>query len=36
MYTYPFDPQLVLKTIFESLDKKPKDQRTFFTWTIIF
>ena len=36
MYTYPFNPQLVTKTYAESHDKKPKDQRNFYTWTVIF
>ena len=36
IYTYPFNPQLVIKTYVENHDKKPKDQRNFYMWTIIF
>ena len=36
MYTYPFNPQLVIKTYEENHDKKPKDQRNFNMWTVIF
>ena len=36
MYTYPFNPKLVIKTLVENHDKKPKDQRNFYMWTIIF
>ena len=35
MYTYPFNPQLVIKAQGESHDKKPKDQRNFYTLTAI-
>ena len=35
MYTYPFNPQLVIKTV-ENNDKKPKDQRNSYMWTVIF
>ena len=34
-YTYPFNPQLVMKTWVESHDKNPKDQRNVCMWTII-
>ena len=36
MYTYSFNPQLVIKTQVENHDKEPKDQRNFYMWTIIF
>ena len=39
MYTYPFNPQLLIKTQVESHDKKPKDQRNIYniyTWSVIF
>ena len=36
MYTYPFNPQLVIKTEVQNHDKKPKDQRNFHMWAIIF
>ena len=39
MYTYPFNPQLLIKTQVESHDKKPKDQRNIYniyTWPIAF
>ena len=36
MYTYPFNPQLLIKTYVESHDKKAKDQRNFHMWTFIF
>ena len=36
MYTYPFHTQLERKTLVESHDDKPKDQRNFYTWTAIF
>ena len=36
VYTYPFNPQLVIKTQVENDDMKPKDQRNFYMWTIIF
>ena len=36
IYTYPFNPQLVIKTYVENHGKKPKDQRNFYTWTITF
>ena len=35
LYTYLFNQQLVMKTWVESHDKKPKDQRNFYMWTII-
>ena len=35
MYTYPFNPQLVIKTN-KNHNKKPKDQRNFYMWTVIF
>ena len=35
LYTYLFNQQLVMKTLVESHDKKPKDQRNFYMWTII-
>ena len=34
VHTYPFNSQLVMK--FEGHDKKPKDQRNFYMWTIFF
>ena len=34
-YTYPFNPQLVMKTWVECQDKNPKDQRNFCMSTII-
>ena len=34
LYTYLFNQQLVMKTLVESHDKKPKDQRNFYMWTI--
>ena len=34
--TFPFNPQLMIKTLVESHDKKPKDQRNFYTWTTTF
>ena len=36
IYTYPFNPQLVIKTYVENHDKKPKDQRNFYMLTITF
>ena len=36
MYTYPFNPQLLIKTQVESHDKKPKDQMNIYTWPIVF
>ena len=36
MYAYLFNPQLLIKTEVESLDKKPKNQRNFYMWTIIY
>ena len=36
MYSYSFKPQLMIKTQVESHDKKPSDQRNFYTRTIIF
>ena len=36
IYTYPFNPQLVITTKVENHDKKPKDQRNFYMWTITF
>ena len=36
MYTYPFNPQLLIKALVENHDKKPKDQRNFYMWTITF
>ena len=39
MYTYPFNPQLLIKTQVESYDKKSKDQRNIYniyTWPIVF
>ena len=35
VYTYPFNQQLVMKTYLESHNKKPKDQRNFYMWTIM-
>ena len=35
LYTYLFNQQLVIKTSVESHDKKPKDQRNFYMWTIM-
>ena len=35
VYTYPFNQQLVMKTYVESHDKKPKDQKNFYMWTIM-
>ena len=35
MYTYPFNPQLVIKASVESHDKKAKDQRNFYISTFI-
>ena len=36
IYTYPFNAQLVIKAQVENHDKKPKDQRNFYIWTITF
>ena len=39
MYTYPFNPQLLIKTQVESHDKKSKDQRNIYkvyTWPVVF
>ena len=36
IYTYSFNPQLVIKTQVENHDKEPKDRRNFYMWTIIF
>ena len=35
VYTYPFNQQLVMKTYVESHDKKRKDQRNFYIWSIL-
>ena len=35
LYTYLFKQPLVMKTRVEGHDKKPKDQRNFYMWTII-
>ena len=35
MFTCPFSPQLVMKTLAENHDKKPKDQVNFHMWTLI-
>ena len=35
VYTYPFNQQLVMKTYVESHDKKRKDQRNFYIWSIM-
>ena len=35
VYTYPFNQQFVMKTCIQSHDKKPKDQRNFYMWTIM-
>ena len=34
-YTYPFNPQLAMKTYVESPGKKAKDQRNFYMCTIM-
>ena len=39
MYTYPFNPQMLIKTQVESHDKKSKDQRNIYnicTWPVVF
>ena len=36
MYTYLFNLRLVMKTQVESHDKKPKHQKNFYTWTVVF
>ena len=35
VYTYLFNQQLVMKTYVGSHDKKPKDQRNFYMWSIM-
>ena len=35
LYTYLFNQQMVMKTSVESHDKKLKDQRNFYMWTIM-
>ena len=35
-YTYPFNPRLVIKTSVENHNKKPKDQRNIYMWTVTF
>ena len=36
MYTYLLNTQLVIKAKVENAVKKPKDQRNFYMWTVIF
>ena len=36
MYTYPFNPQLQIKTYVENHDKEPKDERNFYMCTTTF
>ena len=36
MPIYPFNQQLVIKTSVKNHDKKRKDQRDFYMWTVIF
>ena len=35
MYTYPFNPQLLIKTLVESYDKKPKDCFSIKVWAVM-
>ena len=35
LYAYLFNKQMVMKTQVKIHDKKPKDQRNFFMWTIM-
>ena len=35
VYAYPFNQQLVMKTYVESHDKKPKEKKNFYMWTIM-
>ena len=35
MYTQPFNPQLVIKTLVETHDKNPNDQTNVYAWTVI-